>query len=216
MAKVLIFIDKRELASGIKDYFSQFECVLQDKMLVSGDYILSDRIAVERKTTGDFVKSIIDRRLFEQLKNMKENFEKPLLIIEGEDLYGTLHPNAIRGALASITFDYEVPIIWTKTLAETAGMIYWIARKEQIDHRREVPLRGTKKAQTPEQEQEYLIHGLPGISIVRARSLLEHFKTPEDLFNASEKELKKAPNIGPKTAKLIRKILERKYKPKKK
>ncbi|MBR9682766.1 MAG: hypothetical protein GOV02_03760 [Candidatus Aenigmarchaeota archaeon] len=216
MAKVLIFVDKRELASGIRDYFSQFECVIHDKMLVSGDYIVSDRIAIERKTTSDFVKSIIDRRLFQQLKNMKENFEKPLLIIEGKDLYGTLHPNAIRGALASITFDYEVPIIWTKTLAETAGMIYWIARKEQIDHRREVPIRGSKKAQSPEQEQEYLVHGLPGISIVRARSLLEHFKTPVNIFNASEKELKGATNVGPKTAKTIRKILEREYIPKKK
>ena len=215
MAKVLIFIDKRELASGIKDYFSQFECVLQDKMLVSGDYIVSDRIAIERKTTADFVKSIIDRRLFQQLKNMKDNFDKPLLIVEGEELYGTLHPNAIRGALAAITFDYEVPMIWTKTPAETAGIIYWIARKEQIDHRREVPIRGNKKAQTPEQEQEYLVHGLPGISIVRARSLLEHFETPANIFNASEKELKGAPNVGPRTAKSIRKVLDRKYKPKK-
>jgi len=214
MAKVLIFVDKRELASGIKEYFGQFECVIQDKMLVSGDYIVSDRIVIERKTSSDFVKSIIDRRLFEQLKTMKENYDRPLLIIEGEELYGSLHPNAIRGALSAITFDYQVPIIWTKSLAETAGMIYWIARKEQIDHRREVPIRAKKKAQTPEQEQEYLVHGIPGISIVRARSLLEHFETPANIFNASEKDLKKAPNIGPKTAKMIRKVLDRKYKKK--
>lgn len=214
MAKVLIFVDKRELASGIKEYFGQFECALHEKMLVSGDYVVSDRIAVERKTTQDFIKSIIDRRLFKQLVNMKENFEKPVLIIEGNDLYGSVHPNAIRGALAAVTFDYQVPMIWTKDMAETAGMIYWIARREQIDHRREVPLRGKKTKQTPNQEQEFLVHGLPGISIVRARSFLEHFETPETIFNASEKELKAAPNIGPKTAKSIRKILERKYKKK--
>jgi len=212
MSKVLIFVDKRELASGIADYFNQYESVLNEKMLPCGDYILSDRIVVERKTAKDFIQSIIDRRLFQQLANMKENFEKPLLIIEGDDLYGTLHPNTIRGAIAAVIFDFEVPIIWTKDMAETAGIIYWIARREQIDFKREVPLRGSKGKLTPQQEQEYLIHGLPGISIVRSRALLEHFKTPEKIFHASEDELKKAPGIGPKTAKAIRALLEREYK----
>lgn len=212
MGRVLIFIDTRELASGIDKYFAQYECQLQKKMLVCGDYLCSDRVIIEKKTTDDFVQSIIDKRLFEQLATMKENFEKPILIIEGDSLYGRVHPNVIRGALSAIVLDLSIPIIWTKDMADTAGIIFWIAKKEQIDEKREIAVRGKTKKETMEQKQEFLISGLPGISIVRAKSLLKHFKKPEKIFSASQKELQKVEGIGTKIAKRIREVLEKDYK----
>ena len=50
---------------------------------------------------------------------MKDNFEKPIIIIEGDTLYGRLQPNAVRGALASVIIDLGIPIIWTKNPADT-------------------------------------------------------------------------------------------------
>lgn len=211
MAKVLIFVDNREAASGIIDYFGQYECIVQKKMLLFGDYLISDRIILERKTTDDFIQSLIDRRLFEQLKNMKDSFEKPILIIEGNTLYGKLHPNTIRGALSTIAIDLSIPIIWTKDLADTAGIIYWLAKREQIDERREVPIRGKRPVQTITQQQEFLVSGLPDISIVRAKALLKKFKNPLKIFNASEKELQEVEGIGPKIAKKIKELLEKDY-----
>jgi len=211
MAKVLILLDNREATSGILDYFAQYECVIDKKMLVCGDYVVSDRIVIERKTTDDFVNSIIDRRLFQQLKQMRDNFEKPILIIEGETLYGRVQPNVIRGALSSIVIDYGIPILWTKDLADTAGIVYWLARREQIDERREVSLRNKRTPKTIEEQQEYLIAGLPDISLVRARELLKTMKTPKAVFNATEEELKKVKGIGDKIAKKIKKLLEKEY-----
>ena len=54
-----------------------------------GDYIVSDRLAVERKRTDDFACSLIDgkRNLFAQLSDLARVYEKPVLIIEGEDLH---------------------------------------------------------------------------------------------------------------------------------
>ncbi|MCD6476711.1 MAG: hypothetical protein J7K26_00905 [Candidatus Aenigmarchaeota archaeon] len=210
MAKVLIFIDKRE-NNDIEKYFYQYEVEIQKKMLICGDFLLSDRVVIERKTTNDFINSIIDKRIFNQLKEMKENFEKPLLIIEGNSLYGRLQPNIIRGVLAAITIDLQIPIIWTKDMAETAGMIYWIARREQFDMKREIPLRGKKSKLSLSEQQEFLIHGLPNISIKRSKDLLKYFKTPEKVFKASEKELLKVKGIGKGIAKKIRKILTTKY-----
>jgi len=211
MSKVIIFMDNRENNSGILDYFDQFECQIEQKTLPVGDYLASDRVCVKRKSTADFVQSIVDKRLFEQLSVMKENFEKPVLIIEGETLYGGLHPNAIRGALAAIVLDLQIPIIWTKDLADTAGILYWLAKREQIDEHREVSVRGKRTKMPPAQQQEFLISGLPGISIVRAKTLLKHFRTPEKLFKAAEKDLLKVKGIGKNTAKSIRKILQRRY-----
>ena len=212
MVKIIVFMDKRENASRISQYFDQYECDLQKKMLLYGDFLVSDRVCIERKTTSDFISSIVDRRLFQQLKDLKENFEKPILIIEGDSLYGRLQPNAIRGALASIVLDFQIPIIWTKDLAETAGMVYWIARREQIDEKRPIPIRSGKKTTSIKEQQEFLIHGLPGISLVRSKALLKHFKTPEKIFNSDEKEMLKVKNIGKGTVKKIKKLLTTKYK----
>ncbi len=212
MAKVLIFADNREVASGIIDYFAQYECEVEKKMLACGDYILSDRIVVEKKTLQDFIKSIMDKRLFSQLKQMKENFDKPVLIIEGEgSLYGYLNPNVIRGALAAVAIDLEIPIIWTKDPADTAGILYWMARREQMDERRPVSLINKKTPETMEEQQEFLISSLPNISLVRAKELLKYFKNPENVFKASEDDLKKVKGIGEKIARNIRKVLERRY-----
>jgi Fanconi anemia group M protein len=212
MSRVLVFIDTREAASGIVEYFGQYDCEVQKKMLLLGDFVLSDRVVVERKVTQDFIKSIIDKRLFQQLSAMKENFEKPILIIEGEEsLYGYLQPNIIRGALAAITVDLSIPIIWTRDMADTAGVIYWIARREQFQEKREAVLRNKKNPETLEEKQEYLVSSLPGISRVRAKALLEHFKSPQYVFNASVKELQEVKGIGKKIAEKIKKVIENQY-----
>ena len=212
MARVLIFVDTREANSGILDYFGQYDCNIQKKMLLYGDFIVSDRVVIEKKLVQDFIKSITDKRLFQQMKAMKDNFEKPILIIEGgESLYGMLQPNIIRGALAAITVDLSIPIIWTRDLADTAGIIYWIAKREQIDEKRDINLRNKKVPETPEEQQEYLIASLPDVSSVRAKALLEYFKTPQKIFNATVKELQDVKGIGKKIAERIRKILEKNY-----
>lgn len=210
MAKVLIFIDTRE--SSIIDYFKQYECIIQRKMLLLGDFVVSDRVVIEKKTVPDFIQSITDKRLFMQLKALKDNFEKPVLIVEGEEsLYGSLYPNVIRGALAAIAVDLAIPIIWTRDLADTAGIVYWIAKREQIDEKREISLRNKKVPDTIEEQQEYLIASLPDISAVRAKALLKHFKSPENVFKASVKELQEVKGIGEKIAQRIKKVIESQY-----
>ncbi|MDD5417039.1 MAG: ERCC4 domain-containing protein [Candidatus Aenigmarchaeota archaeon] len=211
MRKVLIYVDTREVSSNVIEHFKQYDCDIEKKMLLYGDFMVSDRVCIERKTAQDFLSSIIDKRLFLQLKDMKENYDKPILLIEGNDLYGRLHPNVVRGALAAIALDFKVPVIWTRDVAETAGIIYWIARREQFQENRTISYIEKKKASSIKEQQELIVHGLPGVSIIRARSLLKHFKTPEKIFNATEKELADAKNIGKVTAKKIKKVLTSKY-----
>jgi len=211
--KVLIFVDTREVNSGIVDYFGQYDCDIQKKMLTYGDFLVSDRVCIEKKLVKDFVQSITDKRLFQQLKQMKENFERPILIIEGEEsLYGRLQPNVIRGALSAIAIDLSIPIIWTRDVADTAGIIYWIARREQILEKRNIVLRNKKVPETREGQQEYLISSLPDVSIIRAKALLKHFKSPQNIFSASVKELQEVKGVGKKIAQKIKKVIEKEYK----
>jgi Fanconi anemia group M protein len=212
---VLIFADSRESSSGVIKGLELYDCIVRQKTLAVGDYLLSDRACVERKTADDFVKSITDRRLFSQLAALKDNFERPILLVEGSDIYGRLNANAIQGALAAISLDFGIPLIWSRNAEETAGIIYWIARREQFEEKREVTVRGDKKAETAEEKQEYLVSGLPGISVTRARQLLKHFGTPAAVFAASVEELAKAEGLGPTTAGKVRAILDGEYAPRK-
>lgn len=213
MSRVLIFVDTREANSGILEYFWQYDCDVQKKMLLFGDFVASDRVIIEKKTTKDFIQSITDKRLFQQLKSMKDNFEKPVLIIEGEEsLYGVLQPNIIRGTLAAIAVDMTIPIIWTKDLADTAGIVYWIARREQLQENRNNVLRNKKTPETMEEKQEYLVSSLPDISMVRAKALLKHFKSPKNVFNAKEEELTDVKGIGKKISERVKRVLESEYK----
>ncbi|MBI4015543.1 MAG: hypothetical protein HY362_02405 [Candidatus Aenigmarchaeota archaeon] len=209
--KPMIFVDSREFYSPVVEALGKFDCIVKSKRLEVADYLCSERVGIERKAAQDFLNSITDQRLFQQAEALKESFEKPILLIEGNDLYGRLNPNSVRGALASIAIDYGIPIMWSANPQESAALINWIARREQLTERRELAVRGEKKAETVKDVQEFIVAGLPGVSNVKARALLKKFGSPAGIFAASEQELKEAEGIGEKLAQKIREVLEKEY-----
>ncbi len=178
-----------------------------------GDFVVSDRAVVERKTAEDFVSSIVDGRLFEQVRAMHDAYERPVLIIEGEDLYRhrDVHPNAIRGALASLTVDFDLPILWSGDEDETVDLLVALARREQEEQDRSVALRGERSPTTERELQAFIVSGLPNVSDTLAERLLEEFGTVEAVLTASETALQDVEGIGAEKAKRIREILTRRY-----
>ncbi|MBI5253632.1 MAG: DEAD/DEAH box helicase [Euryarchaeota archaeon] len=208
-----IIVDSRELSSAVARELLEFGIISKPRRLEVGDYILSDRVCVERKTAEDFLQSIVDKRLLEQVLRLRQTFQRPVLIIEGEGLYSKrdIHPNAIRGALAAIAVDFGVPILFTKDEKETAAMIASIVRREHEEREGEVQIRGEKRVLSLEEQQEYVVAGLPKVNITIARRLLEEFKSVQGIFNASEEELEKVRGIGRKIAEEIRKVIASRY-----
>ncbi|RZN41485.1 MAG: DEAD/DEAH box helicase, partial [Methanophagales archaeon ANME-1-THS] len=202
-----VVVDPRETRSGVTRFLEKAGVNLILKNLEIGDYVASDRVCIERKSTIDFLDSLINKRrnLFEQIHRLKEEYEKPLLIIEGESIYGqrNVHPNVVRAVMASIAVDFSVPIIQTRDEADTASLLYIIARKEQVPNKAGVNPHGKKPTASLKEQQEYLISALPTIGIVTARNLLRRFKTIERIATASKEELMEVEHVGEKTAELI-------------
>ncbi|MEX2721991.1 MAG: DEAD/DEAH box helicase [Candidatus Wukongarchaeota archaeon] len=211
--EVGVIIDTQELSSTVAKALARLDLKIQVKRLSVGDYVVSDRVAIERKEVGDFLNSITDGRLFQQIIDLKNSFSKPILLLEGEELYSkkAINPQAIYGAIASIAIDFGIPILWSKSGEESALIISTIARREQLEKERTIIMRHEKPAVDEDEKQKFLVAGLPNIDSVLATRLLETFGTPLDVFNADEEMLQKARGIGPKTAKIIRKILTRKF-----
>ncbi|MGC8817111.1 MAG: ERCC4 domain-containing protein [Candidatus Hadarchaeum sp.] len=213
--RLKIIADHREEASGVINELRAQGVELEIRQLKVGDFILSDRVGVERKSVSDFLQSIVDKRLMPQARVLRECFERPVLIIEGKGLYHrrAIHPNAIRGTLAALAVDVGIPIIPTVDEKETASILIAIARREQIAEKREVALRGEPKKFTLTDCQRYIVEGLPGVSAVLAKRLLEHFGTVEKIMCASEEELRQVDGIGKEKAREIRNVLTATYAP---
>ncbi|MBI2650416.1 DEAD/DEAH box helicase [Candidatus Woesearchaeota archaeon] len=210
-----IFADYREKGSGVIKEIAENGIIVNLEKLDYADYVVSSRCGVEIKTVEDFVDSIIDGRLLEQMKNLKNNFERPVIVIEGtQDIYGVrnVHHNSILGMLATIVVSYGIPVIQTRSFKETASLLQIIARREQEETGKDFSLHADRKPSTLKERQEYLVSSLPGINLTLSKPLLRHFKTIKNLVNASERELQEVEKIGPAKAKQIKDVVEREYK----
>ena len=208
----VVFADTREGNSKVIRHLSEMEIDVKVQAMAVGDYQVSDEVVIERKTAKDFVDSIVDKRLFKQARSLMEEFKRPLIILEGDDLYnGMINPNAIRGSIASIALDFGISIIPTRNAQDTAAMIKRIAIREQSGEKTPIQIRTDKKPVNLWEQQLFIIESLPNIGPVNAKNLLEHFGTVANIINASESQLQEVEGIGKKTAANIRKVVDSKY-----
>lgn len=202
--KITIIADTREFNSEVVRELSRKGVVVDSQQLDVGDYILSDRLAVERKESNDFLKSLMDGRLFSQLKLLKSAYINPILVLEGDGLLGKrgVSDQAIYGALASIISDFKIPIIQTSNMKETANLLAIMAKREREEGRL-IGIRGDKVSMSLKERQQFIIEGLPGVSATLAQRLLDHFGSVEAIISADEKKLCEVKGIGDTIAKNI-------------
>jgi len=208
--QVVIFVDSRE-DGKMEGLIKENGGNVKKMSLKVGDYICSDRVCIERKTSDDFVSSITDGRLFQQAEELIDNFTKPILIIEGNYFRESMNGNAIKAALSSLILDYGISVITTRDEEDTAKTIYWLAKKEQIESQRPIGIKGKKKPKDIKKLQEHIISGFPGVSTKISKRILEEFETIKKFSNATEQELIKIDGIGKALAKKLYKLMNEKY-----
>ena len=215
-----IIVDYREKPSLVPAELMESGFDVHFQELKVADYLVRD-IAIERKTVSDFITSMKNRRLLNQLEELQQ-YKNKLLIVEGideQELYTDsgpegvsyeknktgMHPNSVRGFLLSILLKHKVPIIFTKNASDTAKFIAVIARKKDSI---ETPLNAKKKTLDKKEQLQFIIEGFPGIGPKTAKKLLKKFKTISNIINASDEELKEI--IG-KKAELFKNLVDKKY-----
>jgi Fanconi anemia group M protein len=208
---IKIIVDSREKNSKILFFLKKEGIDLEFKQLECGDYILSDRVAVEYKKGEDLLSSIIDGRLFEQLGFITNAYQIPILLIEGFPT-GGIHPEAIAGALSSFMIDFGVNIIQTQNSEETATIIKRIALREQKTKKRRAQIKKVMKMGNPNESAIQVLGSFPGINRTLASRLLETFGTINNVLNASVNELEEVEGLGPKKSKKILDLANRQYK----
>jgi len=208
-----IVVDDRETSSQVVERLSDLGVRLTIRRLESGDYAIGDRVLVERKRVRDFVDTLVDRDLFGQLNELAARAMRPVLIIEGGDMYAQrdIHPNALRGTLAAIGIDLGIAVFYSRDEEDTAQLLAVLARREgeRGDRTPRLPLR--KTCQSSQEEMEMVIASFPEIGLKNARLLLGEFGSIQAIIDATEEELAQVRGIGEKKAHRIFELSRKNY-----
>ena len=211
-----IIIDEREKKSGIPNLLTAIGIKTEIKTLQIGDYIVGPETVVERKSIQDLISSVFDGRLFDQCSRLKEHFQYPILLVEGnvDEIESiTENPLVFYGALSTIAIDFKIPIIPTPNASHTAKLLVSLcSKKESI---KGPFLKKIKKSNNIQKQQLSVLCSLPGIGEKTAIRILEKYDSPFIALSATSKELGKIPGLGETRAKKIKSMLENKSKYKK-
>ncbi len=208
-----IIVDERERKSGIPELLKSVGLNLEMKTLPIGDYIVAPETIVERKSIRDLMASVFDGRLFDQCTRLKEHFENPIVLMEGnvdeiEEI--TENPLIFYGAISTVVLDFKIPVIPTPSAAHTAKLLVSMCSRK--DASKGPFLKKIKKSSDLERQQLSSLCSLPGIGEKFAVRMLEKFGTPLKVFTATTAELAKVEGLGEARAKKIKKVLDTKSK----
>lgn len=175
-------------------------------------YIISKRIAVERRIGSAFLQGIVDRTLFTSAIYLAENFSNPIMMIEGEVSYECrgINPQAVRGALGRLILLHGVNVLSTPDVEETVSLMAMLARQEH-EGIPEMSLIPKRKAIDLPDMQRRVVEMLPGCGMVTARDLLQSFGSIRRIATAEEEEFLSLPGIGKKKAAEMYRTLSAEY-----
>jgi Fanconi anemia group M protein len=203
--EVQVFIDDRELKSKVAKALFAKGALLKPVRLPVGDYLLSERVCVERKTALDFESSVIDGRLFTQARELKANFGSPLIALVG-DGFERVRPKALRGAFISLAVDYKIPLFFFDSDVELADFLFALGEREQLKAPREARVRFGSKGTCMGEQQRFIVESFPLIGPKAAKALLKEFGSVRAIITASQEELLRVEGIGKKRAEGLERV----------
>jgi ERCC4-type nuclease len=173
-----------------------------------GDYACQE-VGIERKGS-DLFSSVFSERVFQQLHEMQEMFNYSFLVIDRsyDDVlvdalqHGITEKNVICTIVSFMLRGYPPIFMGCKDSLALLAQMTCVKAMDGRDRTGYSPIR-QKRLPTLSERRVVLVGSLPGVSGVIAQRLLEKFKTPAAIANATEKELQEVEGIGEKKAKEI-------------
>ena len=188
-----ILIDDRE--GEIVTHFDVLGLPYEIKRLDIGDMVLG-RAVIERKEATDFILSIMDGRLENQIKQMQENFEKCCLVVHGNILTteSSMKHKSIIGMLSSVCARTNISVVVFQALPELCYFSYQFLCKSNDDKGFKVHMTNKSKRKTDLNHE--ILQLIEGVSFNKADVLLSKFGSIRRVILAEKEELMKVKGIG--------------------
>ena len=188
----MILVDDRELKSGICDELRKLSIKFEIKRLKVGDYIINNKIYIERKTVIDFIESLQDQRISSQVANLRKNNKRAIIIIEGKRLPGR---PIIRGALCALASRWYIPVLRSTDLNGTAWILSCLLKYENYENKPYCSYDFRTKRSVSSMEEKMLMQ-MRGVGPDMAKKLLEKFGSINKIINAQDDDLMKIDQVG--------------------
>lgn len=204
-------VDDREREMGVFERLrGRADVAVVQRRLAVGDYLVDGRLLAERKTLSDFGLSVRDGRLFRQMYRLRSSkTERVCVVLEGAppDLAKVgLSRASFQGALVAVTLCYGVPLLRSRSPAETADLLLIAARQLRRPGFSQLK-RQVSRRDPIDRSQNLLLQAVPEIGLARAAALLAVFGSPAGIASASIDELRQVRGIGPLAATRLWRVL---------
>ena len=147
------------------------------KVLESADYVIGN-IGMERKTLDDLLGSISKgykngtRRLWEQIRILKETYKHPILIFEAKKIPKDVSLK-VEAILIGVECGWSIPVWRTSGIYDTADFLAKIYKKYGEGHRKSRILPPVvKKSLSPERVKWCMLQTIEGIGPSTASEIL--------------------------------------------
>ncbi len=208
----MIIVDSREPNNIIKA-LRQKKLDVKEEFIEVGDYLLDNGYAIERKDK-DLVQSIMSNRLYEQLNNLCQ-YEHPVLCITLDNLWKTFYFSRGRyihrsylGTLITLTTRYpKLKVMFLQDEEEFISYIASLDKKIHEEGKSTRPAPQMRKAKSIKMRKENSLTAIEGVSVGKAKKLLNHFGSIRNIAIANLTDLEEVDGIGKKLAEKIMEVL---------
>ncbi|KAL2098685.1 hypothetical protein ACEWY4_005165 [Coilia grayii] len=210
---VCVLVDSRCISSGpevVSTLRLRHSVTAQVCSLDGCDFVVSNRMAVERQTQAEVAAAQNRKRLLERMHSLQSLFERVCLIVEADrtrpgeasrPFQRTRYYDSTLGGLVRA----GVRLLTSGGAEETAALLAELARVEQRKGQAiSVPLE-VKGQQQQQALQFYLT--LPCVSYVNALNMCHNFRTVAQLVNSSVEALQKGAHVSRSRAEEIYRCL---------
>lgn len=208
-----IIVDTREVNGTLVKHWQAYRgnfpgLNYETRELEHGDFLIGNENVIERKSSTDFMLSVMDRKIFGNIAKLKAGYDHVTYIVEGDIFAPRFHsnPSALRDALAYMSAVEGVALIPSPDAAMSAELVYDMAMYIQHGGDKAVSVRSNKPKDL-RSSQQYVIESLPGVSAERARELLRRFGSAAAVLGAGDEDLQAAGMTADAVAR-IRKVLQ--------
>lgn len=215
-----VIVDSREFRSSLPNLLYRVGIQVIPCMLTVGDYVVSPKICVERKSIPDLIGSFKSGRLYQQCEQMFRHYETPCLLIEFDESksfsfepFAEIRPpgfkatNPIASKISKKEIQLKITellisfpklkIIWSSSPYETAQIFLELKASQQEPDVEEALSKGVNPAiSTSEGPPMFnddaidLLQSIPGINNVNYTTVILRVKNIRDLVTLPKDELK--------------------------
>uniref|UniRef100_A0A8C6XIY8 ERCC4 domain-containing protein n=1 Tax=Naja naja TaxID=35670 RepID=A0A8C6XIY8_NAJNA len=197
-APLCILVDNREISSG-PEVISTLKTVHGVKVeicsLGSCDYIVSNRLAVERKCQAELVNNIHQSKMVQRMQQLKNKFDRICIIVEKERLktgeaWKVFHRTKHYDGMLSAFIQAGIKVLFSACQVETADLLKELALVEQ---RKNTAIRVPTEVEGPRQDVFRFYLSIPCVSYTLALALCHHFGPLKEMANRYKSWLQLVP-----------------------